>query len=480
MVSERSRRRRRPPRRRRTVTTTTRPPAPPRPKGHPILGVLNELRSDAIGFLTRAHAAHGDFIRFRVGPQTLDSAMHPDQLKEVLVDRHGDFVKDVLARKLKALLGNGLLTNEGRSWLRQRRTVQPLFHRRRIAAFADTMVERTVKHLDDRWEARARSGEAFDVAAETMRLTLEIVGATLLRADTAADTERVARNLPIVLDGAVERARAIVDVPPFVPTPSNVRYRRAIDELDAFVYDLIAKRRTAMPAADEAGDDLLSMLLEARDEETGEGMTDRQVRDEVMTLVLAGHETTANALAWTFWLLATHDDVRERLERELDDVLGGRPARAEDLPALPYLRRVIDESLRLRPSVWGTAREAIRPVTVGGFELPAGRNILLITYLTHRHPHFWDDPERFDPDRFTPERSVGRHRYAYAPFGAGPRMCIGNGFALMEAQLILAATLGRYRLVLDPQARVALDPGVTLRPKHGLLMRAVPRGPVRA
>jgi cytochrome P450 len=235
-----------------------------------------------------------------------------------------------------------------------------------------------------------------------------------------------------------------------------------------------------MPAADEAGDDLLSMLLEARDEETGEGMTDRQVRDEVMTLVLAGHETTANALAWTFWLLATHDDVRERLERELDDVLGGRPARAEDLPALPYLRRVIDESLRLRPSVWGTAREAIRPVTVGGFELPAGRNILLITYLTHRHPHFWDDPERFDPDRFTPERSVGRHRYAYAPFGAGPRMCIGNGFALMEAQLILAATLGRYRLVLDPQARVALDPGVTLRPKHGLLMRAVPRGPVRA
>ena len=302
-----------------------------------------------------------------------------------------------------------------------------------------------------------------------MRLTLHIVGRALLTMDLTAQADQIGRNMTIANEAFAEFD--LGTLMPWLPTPGNLRFKKAARELRAMVLDIIGQRRR------EGGDygDLLSMLLAVRDEETGEGMNDEQLRDEVLTLILAGHETTATALSWIWYLLSQHPEVEAKLHAELDEVLGGRTPAMSDLNHLTYTGMVVDEAMRLYPPVWAVGRAAIDDDEIMGYRIPKGSNLLLSQWFAHRHPSFWENPARFDPERFSAERSEGRPRYAFFPFGGGPRMCIGNIFALTEAQLVLAAVAQRYRLRMVPGHRIELQPLVTLRSRYGVKVTLKPR-----
>jgi cytochrome P450 len=406
---------------------------------------------------------YGDIVRYDVGRIVAHILRHPDDIKHVLQENHANYIKGRGLRKLKIFLGEGLLTSEGAHWLRQRRLIQPAFHRARLEALVAKMA-RATESMADEWISLAARGETIDVAREMMRLTLEIASTTLFSVSTRGSADKVGSALSVALREAVRRTFAIVEVPLRVPTPRNVAYREAMRSLDSVVYGLIAERRKK-PGGD---DDLLSMLIETRDEATGEAMTDAQLRDEVMTLFLAGHETTANALAWTFYLLSKHPAERRRLEAEVDAVLGDRTPTFEDLAQLTRTKMTIDESMRIFPPVWIFGRTALGDDFVRGYRIPKGSFVGVSPYLLHRHPSYWKNPAGFDPDRFDATASAGRHKYAYLPFGGGPRVCIGNHFALMEAQVVLSILSRRFRVELAPGARVELEPLITLRPKGGI------------
>ncbi len=369
----------------------------------------------------------------------------------------------VLSDKL-LVLGKGLFTNDGESWLAQRRLIQPAFHRQRIAAFGTVMTE-TALTWTRHWETSnvVETQQLLDLFQEMSGLTLNIVGKALFGTDLLMEMERVGRGLTTVnhLFSEAFYLPGILSL----PTPQRHRLYAARNVLYAVVDELIGKRREQSTESD-----LLTMLLQARDEETGEGMTHQQVRDEVITLLLAGHETTANALCWTFVLLAQHPHIEARLREEYQRVLNGRPAQMEDLPQLPVTRMVVEEVMRLYPPVWALSRHAIQEDEIGGYAIPKGAYVLFFPYMTHRHPDFWERPEVFNPERFSNARAAERHRFAYFPFGGGPRLCIGNQFALVEAQLILATILSQYQLRLLPTTKVVPQPLVTLRPRGVLFM----------
>lgn len=368
---------------------------------------------------------------------------------------------------MRAICGESLLTSNGDVWRRQRRLIQPAFHHQHIANFAATMVETTAVMLE-RWEKFARRAETFDVASEMSRLTYTIVGRTLFGADVSADADEVERALGVVLEHTYHRLEKLLDMPLNFPSPANRRFQHALGAIDRVVYRIIVERRRARSAQE----DLLSMLLAARDEETGQGMSDEQLRNETITLILAGHETTANALSWTFYLLSQFPEVEERWRAEVRSVLEGRAPAWEDLPQLKYTTMVINESLRLYPPIWIYERHAVGDDVIDGYHIPAGSTVVISPFVLHRHPAFWERPETFDPTRFADETTVNRSRPAYLPFGAGPHLCIGNNFAMMEARIILAMVAQCYRLRLRPGHPVEPKPGITLRPRHGLLMTA--------
>ena len=436
---------------------------PPRSAG--TLRILRGMREDPLGFLEATRSEHGDVVAFRFFFWGITLISHPDGVRHVLQERHTNYGKDNIDyRMLMPVLGHGLLTSEGSLWLRQRRLIQPAFHRERIAALGELMTARTELMLE-RWDAMG--GETLDVAAEMSRLALDIVARALFRVDIGGPADALSeavttlnRYIAAQFDSPI--GLLLAGRPPLRPGP-----RRALRTLDDIVFGIIRTRR----AGGGDGDDLLTTLLELRDEDTGEGMTDRQLRDEVMTLLLAGHETTANALAWTWYLLARHPDVEAKLRTELGAVLGSRRPGVDDLPRLPWTRMIIDEAMRLYPPAWFVSRRAKEDDEIGGYRIPARSNVALSPWVTHRHPEFWPDPETFDPERFAPERVAARPRFAYFPFGGGPRLCIGNAFALTEAQLVLATVASRWRLELLPGHAVELEPLVTLRPRGGLPMR---------
>lgn len=438
------------------------PPKPPPPSF--LLGHLKQLQDDALGTFAADFHAHGDVIGYRFGPIRALLLAHPEHVQHVLMANQANYDKKVISyQRMKTLLGEGLLTSQGRFWQRQRRIAQPAFNHRRIVSFAGAMV-RAAEETSAAWSAGGE--DTVDVHREMMRLTLRIAAETLFGADVSSDAAAVGRALNAVLADFNERLYALLPLPEWIPTPANRRLVRAKRTLDELVLRIIAERRhsSARP------DDLLTRLMEARDQETGETMTDRQLRDESMTMLIAGHETTAGALAFTWYLLAKHPDVARRLRAELDDVLGGRPPAAEDLSDLPYTKAVIEESMRLYPPAWVVERRAIRDDAVGGFKIPARTVVMTSSWVTHRHPDFWDDPERFDPDRFLPGAPRLKHRFAYYPFGGGPRVCVGGAFAMLEARLVLATLAQRHELDLIPGDRLELDPNVTLRPRAGLRM----------
>jgi cytochrome P450 len=431
-----------------------------------LLGQLLAFRRDPLEFLTRiAREYPGEVVRFRPGPRDVYLLKHPDLVKEVLVTRQHDFSKSRGLEWAKLFLGEGLLTSEGEFHTRQRRLAQPAFHRQRIGAYADDMVRRTVV-ARDRWSA----GQPLDVDAEMMRLTLAVVSSTLFGTDVADAAEEVREDLATIIALFPRFSLPLFGLIQRLPLPSNARFNRAVARLDALVYRVIAQRQR------EGGDrgDLLSLLLLARDEEGGGGMTDRQLRDEVMTLLLAGHETTANALTWTWYLLSGNPDVEARWREELREVLGGRTATVEDLPALRYTEMVLAESMRLFPPAWGMGRRALRDLTLGGFLIRKGAILALSPYIVHRDPRLWPDPLRFDPERFTAEAKAARPRFAYFPFGAGARSCIGEPFAWMEGVLLLATIGQRWRLRLLPGHPVEPKALMTLRPRYGMRMVAEP------
>jgi len=425
-----------------------------------------EFRRDPLGYIEKLQREHGDVVGLGWGPVRNFLIFHPADIKRVLQDNNQNYVKGAIIARTKIVIGEGLFTSEGDFWRRQRRLAQPAFHRKRIAAFVDTMADATANMLQ-RWDGLARDGGTFDAAVEMNRVTLAVVGRTLFGVDLDDEAAAVGPALGDVLGFVNERATTYIPLPMWVPTARHRRFLASRRVLDDLVYAIIRKRREHATS----GDDLLGMMMDARDADTGEGMSDRQLRDEVMTFVLAGHETTAVTLAWTFYLLGRNPDVEAKLRDEIERTLGGRPPTIDDMPALPYTRMVIEEAMRLYPPVSGIGRQTIEPDVLGGYVIPKNTLVSISVWVAHRHPEFWDDPLRFDPERFTPERVAKRPRFAYLPFSGGPRLCIGYEFALVEAQLILAMVLQRHRVRLMTDTEIAPEMKLTTRPKGGVPVR---------
>ncbi len=434
------------------------------------LMLARRLRKDPLQFITEIGRTYGDMAYFRMGPIRLYVLNHPQLIRDLLVTKNKSFRRPPWAIDgLRKIDGNGLVLSEGEFWRRQRRLVQPAFSTKRFDGYAQTTVEYTRRMLD-RWSG----GATLDVADEMTRLTLAIIAKTLFDvelADRAADLGEAVR---VISETVVREAGNPLQWPDWLPLPSKRRLRWAIRILDDMIWDVIRRRR----ASREDHGDLLSMLLLAVDEEgDGSGMTDLQARDEAMTLFNAGHDSTAAALAWTWYLVAQHPSVEDRLVEEVDAVLAGRAPGFADVPRLPYAEMVVKESLRLYPPTWALLpREAIEKVELGGYEIARGSWVYAFPWMTHRDPRFFEDPEKFDPERFAPGRCDKIPQYAYIPFGGGPRVCIGNAFATMEMVLIMACVLQKFRLRLAAgQADVEPEPLIAIRPKGGLRVSLVRR-----
>ena len=433
--------------------------------------MLGQFR-DEIGLQSRLTREYGDTFRYKVGPFRVTVANHPDAIEQVLVSKSRNFKKDPFYEQMKRILGEGLLTSEGEFHKLQRRLIQPIFHHSLIKEYGQEMVE-----FGGRYRERWHDGQTFDLHQELMQLTLAVVGKTLFGADVERDAADVGEALGTILGVFDEPALFLLiffsgpaaRLIERVPLPAVRRFQRAVEQLDALIFRLIAEKR----AAGAGGSDLLSRLLHAQEE--GSGMSDQQVRDEAITIFLAGHETTAVALTWTFYLLARHTQVEEKLHAELDEVLGDRLPTVEDLDRLSYTRKVLSESMRLYPPAWEIGRQALSDVEINGYLIPEGSSVLMSQFVVHRDPRWFPDPRRFDPERWDPEEEAKRPRYSYFPFGGGSRICIGESFAWMEGILLLATLAQRWRLRLVPGHRVALDPKITLRPKYGMRMTVAGR-----
>ena len=430
------------------------PPGPSEGLKRWSLGPLNESPLD---YFTRIARDYGDVVGIRVVNFRTIFVNHPDAIEEALVTNARKCIKGRVLRANRHVFGEGLLTSEGDFWLRQRRLAQPAFHRARIASYSATMVEYTQRLLEG-W----RSGEERDAHQEMMRLTLQIVAKTLFDADVEREARDVGKSLELLLELGANFKRTLF-IPHWVPTPTNLRIKREVAQIEKILYRIIAERR----ASGQDRGDLLSMLLHAQDED-GSRMTDRQLRDETITLFLAGHETTATTLSWTWWLLGLNPAAEAKLHAELDAVLAGRAPSLEDLPKLTYTGNVITESLRLYPAAWGLARVAIEDHELAGYPVKKGMGIAMAQWVVHRDPRWYDSPEAFRPERWEGDLLKRLPRFAYFPFGGGPRQCIGNSFAVMEATLLLATIAQKYRLRLVANHPVVPLASITLRPRHGV------------
>jgi cytochrome P450 len=457
----------------RFVLSSLRHPVPPGPTPRELLPRIRAIQKDALNFLMDLSRQYGDVAYFAAGSLPVYVVSHPDAIKHVLLDQSRKYSKDTIQyNALATITGRGLLTSDGSFWLRQRRLTQPAFARPRLAELDKIIVPATQAMLD-RWQGAVRIGAqsgVVDVDREMMRLTLEVVGKALFSIDLSQEAGRLTGAVLTALDHIVFRARNVIVPPDFVPTPRNLRFKQALRTLDLAVYSLIAERRKY----GQPGDDLLGMLLQARDEETGEPMSDQQVRDEVLTMLIAGHETVASALTWTWYLLAGHPSAWERLRDEVINTLGDHQPSSSDLPALSYTAQVFSEALRLYPPAWVITRRALEEDELLGYSVPAGALVILSPYVVHRRADFWENPLVFQPERFAAVLESKQHRFAYIPFGGGPRLCIGNQFAAVEAHLIIAMISQRYRLELVSPAQVEVDALVTLRPRYGMSMQLKP------
>ncbi|GLV53567.1 cytochrome P450 [Dictyobacter sp. S3.2.2.5] len=419
------------------------------------------LSNDPLNTPLRLARKYGDAFYLQTGRDKVFFLAHPDDIRELLVVQHENFHKGHGVMMLDRMLGNGLITNDGDSHRRQRRLVQPTFHRKRIAGYARSMAEAAQQQAHT-W----RDSQTVDMSQEMMQLTLTIVGKTLFNADVTQEADTVQAALVTAMEAFRKLGLSpLGELVERLPLPINARLRRARAQLDKVVYRIIEEHRRQ--GSDQG--DLLSMLLMARDED-GSTMDDRQLRDEVMTLFLAGHETTSNALTWTWYLLAKNPQVRAKLQQEVDSILADRTASIEDLPHLTYTEKVLTEAMRLCPPVWAIDRIAIRDTNLRGIHIPRLSRVVMSQYVVHHNPSLYPDPEKFDPERWTPEARETRPKFAYFPFGGGPRLCIGEAFAWTEGILLLATLTQHWEANLAPRARIKFQPAVTLRPQYGVKM----------
>jgi cytochrome P450 len=433
---------------------------PPGPRPHFLLGNLPEFANDVLGFFTSCAREYGDITYLNMAGRPGFFLAHPDLIEEVFVAQNRNFIKHTFFwQHVRAIFGQGLLTSEGDFWRRQRRLAQPAFHRDRIAAYGDVMAIYTERMLDE-W----RPGETREVHDELMGLTLLIVAKVLFDTDLARDVRAVGAALDAAMHEIANRFRRPFRIPDAIPLPGNIRYRRAVRGLDDVVYRIVSDHRRRGGRGD-----LLDLLMEARDDD-GNAMTDEQLRDEAITLMLAGHETTALALSWTLYLLSSHPDAEERLAAELAEVLGDRPPTVADLPRLRFTEMVVSEGLRLYPPAYAFGREAVADCEIGGYPVPAGATVFVSPWVMHRDRSWFERPDEFIPERWAGDAAQRVPKFAYFPFGGGPRLCIGSRFAMMEAVLLLACIARRFRLRVDPSCRVVPFPSITLRPAHGLRM----------
>lgn len=440
---------------------------PPGPRGLPLIGEARSFARDPLAFLTGVAEKYGDIANFRLGGIDVYFVRHPDLVREVLITQRASFTMTALRAKINAVVGEGLFTSRGELHARQQRLMLPVFRKSRIEAYAGQMAELS-RRARDQWQ----SGATVDIADEMMKLTMLIAAQALFEQDIGSDTQAVSHNIDVVLEFFTRLSSPFLKLSLALPLPSSRRFKKAVRDLDAVIYRMIERRRDTAAS----GKDLLSLLMQAKDDQTNVQMAEKQLRDEVLTLLIAGHETTANVLAWIFYLLAKHPDADQRLHDEARAVLGARAAfTAADIERLAWTRRVMQEGLRLYPPGWFIGREAQTDVRLGGYMVPRGAVVMMSQYVTHRDARFFEEPERFKPERWESGLEDRLPRGAYFPFSAGDRHCIGEGFAWQEALLILATLIERWKFELVPGQNIRPRPSVTLRPDGPIKMIVRPR-----
>jgi cytochrome P450 len=435
------------------------------PRGYPPLGIFPQLRRDPLRYLTAAACRYGEVVSLPLGVKRAYLLAHPAHIQHVLQDQPDHYRKGVSVGRITPLFGEGLTTSEGVLWRQQRQLMQPLFQWQRLHPWTDVIAEATAAMLA-RWAPFASRGQPVELAAALRELAQGIMRQILFGPDPRLDAQAAGQALMQAVEQLDRHIWAVLPAPRWLPTRRNRQLHRALHTLDAYVYRQIAEHSRAGSAAD----DLLTRLLTACDETTSERMPATQLRDEAVTLWGAGQTTVAAALAWTGYLLAQHPEAARALQGELDTVLEGRRPTPQDLPRLRYTRLVLEEGMRLYPPTWVTVRTPLGEDEIGGHRIPPQSMLLVSPYVLHRHPALWEDPERFDPERLTPERAAGRPRFAYFPFGGGPRRCIGRNLAMLEMVVILAMVAQTYGLRLVPGPRIEPDARITLRPRHGVLV----------
>ncbi len=421
-----------------------------------------------LSFLLQTSIQYGSIAYFRLGPLRIYLLTHPEYIRQVLVDTKNIYIKSPFYQKIKYLVGNGLLTSEGDFWKRQRKLAQPAFHHEHLAKLSDTMVQNT-EDFALKWKENLAKNP-IDIFSEMTHLTLNIVLETLFGTSLRESLSEIQEAMQIFLEDGVYRTLSPLPIPLKIPTPRNRKVLKAKKLLDEIVYRIIQERRQEKSERS----DLLSMFLKVRDEETGQGMTDEQLHNEIMTIFLAGHETTATALSWTWYLLDQNPQVLEKLRQELQTILGGHSPTLADFPKLVYTRMVLEEVMRLYPPIWAISRTATQEDVIDGHRIPKGSMVMLGIYPMHHHPRYWENPEKFDPERFQGDAIHKEKKYIYFPFGGGSRTCIGNNFAMMEGVFVLAILAQKFRLELIPNHPIVPEALLTLKAKHGIKMKVSP------
>ncbi len=440
---------------------------PPHPKKeHFLFKNAYYLLKDKNNYLFIQRKEVGDTYLITSPIRNIIVTTNPLYIKHILIDNNKNYGKSFAYDKLSLLLGNGLLTSEGDFWRKQRRLIQPAFHREKLAKIAEMMMAETESMLQN-WEKQADTGKFIDMSFEMSKIALEIVTKSLFFSQLKGNMNEISRRITEVVQYGSNRIDHPFLLPTWIPSPYNMREKRAMEALDKIVYGMIGERHNST----ERYDDLLSMLMETQDEESGEKMSDKQLRDEVMTIFMAGNETSANALAWTWYLLSQNPDKLAKVLAEIAAVLGQEKPTMATLRQLTYLKQVIDESMRIMPPAWIMGRKTIAADKLGDFDIPANYNVIMPIWVVHKDPEIWENAEAFEPERFAPENIKDKHRFAYFPFGGGPRQCVGNNFAIMEMQIVLAMVLQKYRLTLHANYVLGYNPLITLRPENPLMMQ---------
>jgi cytochrome P450 len=453
-------------------TLTAQKPIPPFPQEkHWLFGSGYLLQKDILGTVEQFINKYGDIFSLSVPFNRVAVISNPEFVRYVLMDNNKNYTKSLAYDLLKNLLGNGLLTSEGDFWKKQRRLIQPAFHRKKLEELTAMMIDRAQQSAV-KFRKYAEKDEYFNLVPEMTALTLDVISKAIFSSGVDDEKARmVGRQITLLNEYTIEKLNQPIRLPAMFPTPFNIRERKAVQILDKIVYEIIDRRRKEGVSKG----DLLSMLLDARDEETGESMDNVQLRDELMTIFIAGNETSSNALSWTLYLLSQNPDEEQKMIEEIDRKLdSGTELNFNTINEFHYVRQVLEESMRMFPAVWSVGRRTMEDDEIGGYRIPRLTNVLIPIIHFHRSPKYWQEPEKFDPERFAPEKRNNIDRFVYFPFGGGPRLCIGNHFAMLEMQIILIILYREFRFRLKEGFKVHPDPIVTLRPKYGMLMRACP------